>query len=247
VLRLQGDDALVSFGASDDTVFHHHSLGASANAVISGVTFGSPRTFFMRANELVISNVVESGGISIFVRVAGNSYSVFHADAAGGSTYINAHANQAVSINVDTTEEYNFNATRADFNGNHIDNVGYIILNAVTLPASSEVYIGHDNTGDLTLNAKSGKSVLIAIAGTDEYAFDATAMALGTNNITMTGAIATTGSRVSHIYTTSQTTTNAWTETRQGASSSESEQSLSTNPSLPRMVTMARTMGRVRG
>ncbi len=41
-------------------------------------------------------------------------------------------------------------------------------MNAVTLPAATEVYAGNDNTGDLTLNAVSGKDINFAIAGADE-------------------------------------------------------------------------------
>jgi hypothetical protein len=47
--------------------------------------------------------------------------------------------------------------------------------------------------------------------GVSDTAAPTTGIAIGANPITMTGAIAATGARVSHIYTTSQTTTNAET------------------------------------
>lgn len=44
---------------------------------------------------------------------------------------------------------------------------GYVILAEATLPAATNVYIGRDNTGDATVNALTGKSVNLAVAGTD--------------------------------------------------------------------------------
>jgi hypothetical protein len=210
-LRLQGDDALTTMGADDDTAFHHRSTTLAADTVLTGVIVGSPKTFGTRANELLISNVVESGGIHFYATVLSNSWSAIHIDGAGGSLKLNHQVNGSIRLYSDTVEQYVFNATSADFKGNHIDNAGYLILNAVTLPAGTEVYAGHDNTGDLTLNAKSGKTINFAVAGTDEVTISATVMALGANAITMTGNLAATGARVSHAYTTSQTTTNAET------------------------------------
>ncbi len=61
-----------------------------------------------------------------------------------------------------------------DMGGFDIDNAGFLILNAATAPAGTEVYAVNDNTGDLTLNALTGKTINLAIAGTDEVVISAT-------------------------------------------------------------------------
>src|SRR3990167_9295205 len=45
--------------------------------------------------------------------------------------------------------------------------VGAVTLAEDTLPAGTSAYIGRDNTGDVTVNALTGKAVNIAVAGTD--------------------------------------------------------------------------------
>lgn len=55
-------------------------------------------------------------------------------------------------------------------------------LTAGTNPAGTVIFIGCDAAGDLTLNALTGKSVLIAIHGTDEFTFDGTTFILASGN-----------------------------------------------------------------
>jgi len=63
-----------------------------------------------------------------------------------------------------------------------------------TAPANTEVYLVNDNTGDLTVNALSTKSIHLAIAGVDEYDFSASAAAFADNNLTFsTGEISFSG------------------------------------------------------
>ena len=108
-----------------------------------------------------------------------NAYAV--SDNTGDLT-LNALTGKKIHLAINGTDEYDFSATILDFNGNAADNVGFLILNAATAPAGTEVYLVNDNTGDLTLNALTGKSVLIAINGTDEYTFNATALQIASAN-----------------------------------------------------------------
>lgn len=87
-----------------------------------------------------------------------------------------ASADNDIDVELDAGTEFSFETTRLDMKGNHLDDCGYVIFNAVTLPGGTEVYAGHDNTGDLTLNCKTGKTVNVAINGTDEYNLSATAI-----------------------------------------------------------------------
>ncbi len=99
-----------------------------------------------------------------------------------GDLTLNALTGKEVHIAINGTDEYDFSSTILDFNGNAADNVGFLILNAATAPAGTEVYAVNDNTGDLTLNALTGKAVILAVAGTDEFTFNATAFQVASAN-----------------------------------------------------------------
>ncbi|MBL8031638.1 MAG: hypothetical protein JNK33_04930, partial [Candidatus Doudnabacteria bacterium] len=58
-------------------------------------------------------------------------------------------------------------------------------------PAGTVDSIFRDNTGDLNLNVVSGKTFNVQVAGTDEYNFSATALAMNGNNITGLGTALT--------------------------------------------------------
>jgi len=80
-----------------------------------------------------------------------------------------------------------------DADGFDLIDFGALQFRNKTLPAGSVVYIGSDNTGDLNLNALSGKTVNLQVAGTDEYNFSSTALAFNSNNITGLGSLTLTG------------------------------------------------------
>lgn len=62
---------------------------------------------------------------------------------------------------------------------------------AGSAPAGSVAAVYADNSGDVTVNALSGKSFNIGVNGADEYVFSATALALNGNNITGVGTALT--------------------------------------------------------
>ena len=64
-----------------------------------------------------------------------------------------------------------------------------LMLDASTQQSATEVYIVHDNAGDLTVNAKSGKTVNVAIAGADEYVFAAASLDMNSNHLDNCGYI----------------------------------------------------------
>ena len=96
-------------------------------------------------------------------------------DNAGDLTG-NAIIGKQVLIAINNTDEYTFSTTILDMNANALDNCGYIILNAATNPAGSEVFVSHDNIGDLTLNALTGKSIHFAINAVDILDLTATTL-----------------------------------------------------------------------
>ena len=64
-----------------------------------------------------------------------------------------------------------------------------VTLNAATAPAGTEVYAVHDNTGDLTLNAKTGKAINLAIAGTDEVTVSGSGLDMAANRALLQGTM----------------------------------------------------------
>ena len=184
-----GDDDQLNLGASDDIVLMHRGSQLAADTTLTDLVEGSPKTLLTAADSAIITNITNDGDIHLIASKAGNSFTGLHIDGSTGETSINATTGAVVRIRVDTASEVTFSATAVDLNSNHLDNSGYLILDAVTAPASSEVYLVHDNTGDLTLNALSGKTVNIAVAGTDEVTISATTVDLKGNALTTTGLI----------------------------------------------------------
>ena len=147
----------------------------SADVTISGgLTFGGALTISdtVTVDELILdTDGTAPAGTNAYV-VSDNT----------GDLTLNALTGKNIELAIAGTDEYSFDAAKLDFNGNAIDNAGYVILNAATAPAATEVYLANDNTGDLTLNALSTKSVHIAIAGTDEFNFSATEFEVAAGN-----------------------------------------------------------------
>lgn len=81
---------------------------------------------------------------------------------------------------------------------------GAAVLGEATNPAGTNCYISRDNTGDTTINALTGKTINLAINGTDIATLSATVL-------TFAGTLAATGARVTQAYFTNHTTTNAET------------------------------------
>jgi len=56
-------------------------------------------------------------------------------------------------------------------------------------PAGTNCYLVRDNAGDLTANAVTGKQFIVAINGTDEYGFGATALDMNSNALDNVGYV----------------------------------------------------------
>lgn len=135
--------------------------------VTGSLTFGGNWT--VGATLTVDELILDADGVA---PAGTNAYAV--SDNTGDLT-VNALTGKTVNVAIAGSDEYAFSATALDMLANALDNCGYVILNAATAPAATEVYAVNDNTGDLTLNALSTKAVHIAIAGVDEVDFLATA------------------------------------------------------------------------
>ena len=134
--------------------------------VTGALTFGGNWT--VGATLTVDELILDTDGVA---PAGTNAYVV--SDNTGDLT-VNALTGKTFNVAVNGVDEYTFSATILDMLANALDNCGYIILNAATAPAATEVYAVNDNTGDLTLNALAGKTINFAVAGVDEVAFGAT-------------------------------------------------------------------------
>lgn len=141
---------------------------AGTLTVTGALTYGGTLTIndTVTADELILDTdgVAPAGTNCYWVR-----------DNAGDLTG-NAITGKVINLAINNTDEYAFSAAKADFNGNSLDNCGYVILNADTAPAATEVYLVNDNSGDLTLNALSTKKIELAIAGTNEISIAASSI-----------------------------------------------------------------------
>jgi hypothetical protein len=137
-------------------------LTASGTVTMGAFEVGGPMT----ADEVIFDTDGVAPAATVCYGVRDNS----------GDLTLNCVTGKTLNLAVAGSDEFVFGATSVDLSGNHLDNAGYLVMNAVTLPAGTEVYVGHDNTGDLTLNAVTGKTINFAIAGTDEISIAANAL-----------------------------------------------------------------------
>lgn len=134
-------------------------------AIVGSLTFGGNWT--VAATLTVDELILDTDGVA---PAGTNCYAV--RDNTGDLT-VNAITGKEFHVAINNTDEYDFSATVLDMNANALDNCGFLILNAASAPANTEVYAVNDNTGDLTLNAVSGKTINFAIAGSDEISIAA--------------------------------------------------------------------------
>lgn len=80
----------------------------------------------------------------------------------------------AIALEAYTTNDSNgvidawLTGSVARFDSSSVSSAGALTFDAASAPAGTSVYAVHDNSGDLTLNCKTGKEIHFAIAGTDE-------------------------------------------------------------------------------
>ena len=115
-----------------------------------------------------------------------------------GELTLNVLTGQSINLAVNAVDIANLALAGFDMLGNSIDNSGFLILNTDTEPAGTEVYVNHDNSGDVSINALSGQQVIFQVAGTDEVTISATVFDFTTLNASnmgtlAVGAITTTG------------------------------------------------------
>lgn len=157
-------------GTTPAVTLTNFSIDASGNVICVNLTASGTVTMgaFEVAGALTCDELIlDTDGAALAATVC---YAV--RDNSGDFT-VNAVTGKMFNVAIAGADEYNFSATDVDLLGNHLDNAGYLVMNAVTLPAGTEVYAGHDNSGDLTVNCKTGKTINFAVAGADEISIGA--------------------------------------------------------------------------
>lgn len=112
-----------------------------------------------------------------------------------------------VNIVLGGANEYAFSTSALDMNGNHLDNCGYIVLNASTW-VTGETGVWNETAGELHLNAVTGKTVVVEIADAAEYTLSATGIDMNANTITDVGDIECTDAAGPTLQNEAATTTN---------------------------------------
>ena len=154
-----------------------NDIGADTLTIAAAATVGG--TLEVTGVLTTITHIICGGDLTVAGSLAFGTI-----DMNGNELIMDANGNSSLTMDTDDqldirlggADEYQFFVAGLDMNANYLDNVGYIILNAATAPAGTEVYIVNDNTGDLTLNALTGKLIELAIAGANEVSISGAAI-----------------------------------------------------------------------
>jgi hypothetical protein len=134
------DDKLLTLGNDKDGVIVLRSTTLAANTALTSVLIGTPVTPALPANSVIISNVTASGDILVAVNKGDHSQAVFWADASTGDTAVMAASGQSVDVYIAGTKEVDY---------------------ATGAMAFQQATVVSTTTGNLTLSAAAGSSVLI--------------------------------------------------------------------------------------
>ena len=155
-------------------------LDSSSNEVFSIDSVG----------DAIFNNLGLSGTITGATGITSSGTITFSGLGGGGTQCVktdNAGVLSAGSCGLGSITPWTSNIDADGYDLNDLSNIEF--RNTTGAPAGSVVAVFSDNTGDLNLNALTGKTVNLQINGTDEYNFSSTALALNGNNITGAGSI----------------------------------------------------------
>lgn len=159
---LTGKTVNIAVAGTDVVAVSGSQVTITGNLSVSG-SFGISGNWDVAATLTVDELILDTDGVA---PAGTNCYAV--RDNTGDLT-LNCITGKTINLAVAGTDIATLSATVFDLlAGTAIDNAGYIILNAATNPAGTECFISHDNTGDVTVNAKTGKTFNVAVNGTDE-------------------------------------------------------------------------------
>jgi hypothetical protein len=176
------DDSLLRLGTDSDIILVNVSAAQSANAVIAGVTVGTPVYRATAANTLFLSNRTASGDIILLANRGGNSEQYIQIDGSGGSMSL---ISPSGNVNLDTDSDirmrtevggnrFLFTMSTGDMTmdqaGGDIDiNAGFIQLSEMSAPGAGaadhvRIYAVADGGGltDLAAIFQSGDAQVFA-------------------------------------------------------------------------------------
>jgi hypothetical protein len=212
----QGTDIGVAYGGTGVSTLTANGvlIGNGASAVAVTTTMATKGHVMIGDGSGVPSMLGVGTNTHVMTADSGEATGVKWAAPAAAAAGSLTGATLASGVTASALTSLGTQAEDLDMGGYDIDNAGFVILNAATAPASTEVYALNDNSGDLTVNALSGKEVIIAIAGTDEYKWSATRMSFGNNNVSGVGALqlvdpANTQTATTSVKNTQDITTSA--------------------------------------
>lgn len=169
------NDTLLKFGATGSVLLNRSSTLA-ADTALASVLIGTPESQAIAADSLMISNVVASGDIALYVNKGGASQMVLWADGDTGDTAIMAASGQSVDIYIAGSKIIDISAT------------GGIALATTLTPDANRTYIA------LSLGTRTTEKD-ITMAAADNQNLDPVQIKLN-----IIGAAPTNTSTVNGIY-----------------------------------------------
>ena len=142
-----------------------------------------------------------SGGGEVFTWTNNHSMATFFLTAdAGNNVILNAPTGQGVEIQVNAVQEYLFDATQADWNGNNLTGVGTLtITSQLNLSSANSLVWGGNNdrrlrnlTTGFEFEVETGDDFKYIINNVTEYSFNATQADFNGNNLTGVGNLTMT-------------------------------------------------------
>ncbi len=139
-------------------------------------------------NAANTNNVLEIGKSPAGAQAGSGIVITMGANATGpGITFANTGGGN------DITGTAGWNITKAGVGTFDSLSIGQATLVEDVLPAGTACYIGRDNTGDVTINALTGKTVNLAVAGTDVMTIAGAAITLAQAVTISAGGLTVTG------------------------------------------------------
>lgn len=186
-ITFQNNSGIVPLGTAGNTLFFTTSGNTSLTLPTSGTLMTNPMT---TAGDLIYGG---AGGTPTALAGSGTNDYVLKYNLAGNTPYWGAATGGSQTP---WTGDI-------DADGYDLADLSNVELRETTgAPAGTSVAIFRDNTGDINLNALTGKNINLQINGADEYNFSSTGLSFNSNNITGLGTNLTSAAGLTIASTT---------------------------------------------
>ena len=173
------DDKIVTFGTTQDIAFVSRSTSLTGNTALTDVLVGTPVTFALAPDSLIISNTTASGDIMVAANRGGNSEDYIFIDASAGELSLTAPLGAlTIDSDVGAVNVFTGSGTADDFTINTDlfvveGDTGDVGIGITDPAAQLHIYVNNADTADsLTIEQDgTGDAVIeFLLTGLDSYA-----------------------------------------------------------------------------